>query len=545
MLKQIGLRNIRIFSDKKWDFDISDISVFCGTNSVGKSTILKIIPLLRQTHGIRESGEPVRGQLRFVGSQVDLGNYTTLTSNRNNGPIEISLLISDNINTNRLEAFDYNQTCRDLLGDFKSQNIDKINVDIECSFKFICDAKQHTSNEELNQIENNSADNIFDARPDWLDRAIFTVKYKQINLFRWSISRKLENDKIEYFIHFPEKYFNNIGGASMMEPSQSALPNDEPSDSISLDVVLRGLLPASIIAQRRQKKSRSTNRTQHKTKTWGVFPLPYNIEEFTNSIFSTLSNFHYIAPLRSPAKRYYITNTDNEPTMDPAGEFLPHLLKNNNHLKKKVSYCSPLPGSKNTTESLLAGLSKWINYLKTGSIETFDQNCKDFQISTTKGILVELSLKSENTNQHYSLADSGFGYSQVLPIIAVCLLAKTGATIAIEQPELHLNPALQVRIAQFFVSMAKSDKRILIETHSEHIVNALRVFYAENIETDSFPNISLKYLDNSRGAIEIHDLNISNNGSVQNWPKSFFGEALDLSTRLIKAQTRKKTAQRV
>ena len=53
MMTQVSLKNVRIFGDELKSFELSPLTVFCGTNSSGKSTILKLLALLRQSHGIR------------------------------------------------------------------------------------------------------------------------------------------------------------------------------------------------------------------------------------------------------------------------------------------------------------------------------------------------------------------------------------------------------------------------------------------------------------------------------------------------------------
>ncbi|MEN8215035.1 MAG: AAA family ATPase [Pseudomonadota bacterium] len=57
--------------------------------------------------------------------------------------------------------------------------------------------------------------------------------------------------------------------------------------------------------------------------------------------------------------------------------------------------------------------------------------------------------------------------SQVLPILVMCLLAKPDSTLIIEQPELHLNPLVQTRLGDFFLSMALSHKQCIIQKNHQ------------------------------------------------------------------------------
>ncbi|WP_371418295.1 AAA family ATPase [Anabaena sp. UHCC 0253] len=150
-------------------------------------------------------------------------------------------------------------------------------------------------------------------------------------------------------------------------------------------------------------------------------------------------------------------------------------------------------------------------------------------------------MKSPNSGNLYSLADSGFGYSQVLPIVVKGLQAKPGSVLIVEQPELHLNPALQVRLASFFVAMMRADKQILIETHSEHIVNAIRVITAEDESGKLAGKCGIFFIDAESEIPVIHELSIKSDGTIPDLPKHFFGEAISLSGRLLRAQRRFRT----
>lgn len=118
------------------------------------------------------------------------------------------------------------------------------------------------------------------------------------------------------------------------------------------------------------------------------------------------------------------------------------------------------------------------------------------------------------------------------------LLAKPGQTLMVEQPELHLNPALQVRLAEFLVAMVRAGKQVLIETHSEHIIDAIRVLNVED-ETGQLENMSrIFFIDIESDKPRVLPLDIQKDGSVPDWPPHFFGEAASLTGRLLRAQKR-------
>ena len=102
---------------------------------------------------------------------------------------------------------------------------------------------------------------------------------------------------------------------------------------------------------------------------------------------------------------------------------------------------------------------------------------------------IALHLSEEGGQQEYNLADMGFGFSQILPIVAqLWILVRKGSArrqpdlpkiLTIEQPELHLHPNHQSKVADMFVAAielaqkANIDLRLVVETHSETIINRM------------------------------------------------------------------------
>lgn len=132
--------------------------------------------------------------------------------------------------------------------------------------------------------------------------------------------------------------------------------------------------------------------------------------------------------------------------------------------------------------------------------------------------------------------DLGSGMSQVLPILSATT-AHQNTTIAIEQPELHLHPKLQMELADEFIRSSKENKNeFMIETHSEHIL--LRIMrwmrYTDNemITKDNSTftitpdDICLLYIDqDNQENVFIKELELSSDGVLlDSWPKGFFDE---------------------
>jgi predicted ATPase len=222
--------------------------------------------------------------------------------------------------------------------------------------------------------------------------------------------------------------------------------------------------------------------------------------------------------------------------MDPAGEFLPDLLRD--RAESKVINLRP-GESKWTRETLDQALDFWLYYLRTGrSNPEKEEYGRELSLQTIQSVLIQLAVRTVAGTESYPLADSGFGYSQVLPILARGLMTSPGSTLIVEQPEVHLNPALQVRVADFLLAMARARKQILIETHSEHIVNAIRAGSAEDESGETATLCRILYLESTGMKPTVHELSVLPTGNVPEWPRTFFGEASSLAGRLLRAQRR-------
>lgn len=117
----------------------------------------------------------------------------------------------------------------------------------------------------------------------------------------------------------------------------------------------------------------------------------------------------------------------------------------------------------------------------------------------------------------------GTGASQLLPILALCLQAREGTVILLEQPELHLHPSLQQMLTEFLLVMVENGRQIIIETHSEYIITRLRrIAITEPTRREAF-GILFAENDDDQGTT-YRQVSISPNGGIEDWPHGFFDE---------------------
>jgi predicted ATPase len=126
------------------------------------------------------------------------------------------------------------------------------------------------------------------------------------------------------------------------------------------------------------------------------------------------------------------------------------------------------------------------------------------------------------------LTSVGTGVSQILPVMVLCLKALPGQLVLLEQPELHLNPALQQKLADFFLAMVRSGRQLIVETHSEYVVTRLRLRVAEDEkdEVRNLFNIVFTEQDEKRQTnFRVLDVDESGALGVDDWPVGFFDQA--------------------
>jgi predicted ATPase len=116
--------------------------------------------------------------------------------------------------------------------------------------------------------------------------------------------------------------------------------------------------------------------------------------------------------------------------------------------------------------------------------------------------------------------NTGFGVSYCLPVIVAGLIAPSDGLLIVDSPEAHLHPAAQSAIGGFLATVAASGVQVIVETHSDHVLNGIRrATSAEGILHHSL--IRVLFFDASP---EPRQLTISEYGAVSDWPVGFFDQ---------------------
>jgi predicted ATPase len=156
---------------------------------------------------------------------------------------------------------------------------------------------------------------------------------------------------------------------------------------------------------------------------------------------------------------------------------------------------------------------------------------------------LELVLEEREVPRPLDLTSVGVGISQLFPVVVTCLLAPPGSLVLLEQPELHLHPALQQRLGDFLLACAQTGRQLVVETHSEYIVSRLRLRVAESVDDSLLDYIRLVYTERDRGVTSYRSVEPNEYGGISDWPDGFFDQTARESQAILRAALSKQRQQ--
>ena len=158
-------------------------------------------------------------------------------------------------------------------------------------------------------------------------------------------------------------------------------------------------------------------------------------------------------------------------------------------------------------------LSEWFGHVRL-RVEWFP-NAVVSSVSILQG-----GVKSEEVRP----TNTGFGISYALPIVVAGLWLNEGGTLIVDSPEAHLHPRVQSAIGRFVAHMAKSGVQVILETHSDHIVNGVRLAVAKGLEGLASSDVCMYFFDRGATVVSVEKVQVKPSGAVAKWPKGFFDQ---------------------
>jgi len=232
--------------------------------------------------------------------------------------------------------------------------------------------------------------------------------------------------------------------------------------------------------------------------------------------FSDLIDFsriHYISSERLGPRNYHEKrNLPDFVSVGSHGEYTANVLSS---FGNEVTVDESLYLGQ-SSKTLLSQCQEWMSYVFDGAV--IEVQGKDAEFAT-----LSILMNTKSTNSRFKPTNIGFGYSYCLPIIVSGLLAQKGDILIVENPEAHLHPRAQSRVIKFLSRVAKLGVQIFIESHSEHVLNALRIESVSDRGLIS-EDISILFFHDKEDAY-FDKINLTNDGKIENWIGGFFDQS--------------------
>ncbi len=239
---------------------------------------------------------------------------------------------------------------------------------------------------------------------------------------------------------------------------------------------------------------------------------------------------HYVGPLRHPPHQPFLATPDtNAGHVGKSGEHLAAILLAQQSTLDRYPRPPDLEASANDRGEMTLGeaANLWLRYLQVADSMTVREDAP---------LVLGIGVTPQGLEDSVPLGSVGVGVSQILPVVVQCLVAGPGALVILEQPELHLHPAAQQRLADFLIECTRWGRRFLIESHSEHLVLRLRRRIAED-QTDSLRDqVAILFAErNDQGDTTYRQIEVTEAGGVVDWPDGFFDQGPDDAHQLLVA----------
>lgn len=153
----------------------------------------------------------------------------------------------------------------------------------------------------------------------------------------------------------------------------------------------------------------------------------------------------------------------------------------------------------------------------------------------------DIGVRQQGLNEQIDITGVGVGVSQLLPVLVRCILSAPGDVVVLEQPELHLHPRSQQHLADFLLACVRSGRQLIVETHSEHLINRLRLHAASDDSAEVADLITLVFAerDNKSGETTYQNVSINPFGGLTEWPEGFMDSGISDARQLLEIGARK------
>ncbi|NQU66245.1 MAG: DUF3696 domain-containing protein, partial [SAR324 cluster bacterium] len=239
--------------------------------------------------------------------------------------------------------------------------------------------------------------------------------------------------------------------------------------------------------------------------------LPRETHKSTTDFSERLAGLTYITAERiGPREVYTIEDQQIAKVVGPAGEHAVSVL----HWGRDEKIIDDLVLS-NVPNTRLRQVDERMRTFFPGSSMELQQ--------VPQANAVTLGMRTSDDTSYHRPIHVGFGLTQVFPIIVAALSASKDDILLIENPEVHLHPAGQAQMGQFLAEVADAGIQVIVETHSDHVLNGIRrSVKAEKLNPDQ---IAIHFFrPRSEGIAQVISPQLDKTGNVDSWPDGFFDQ---------------------
>lgn len=238
--------------------------------------------------------------------------------------------------------------------------------------------------------------------------------------------------------------------------------------------------------------------------------------------------FEYISAERLGPRRYYDELSGERFSATQVGAKGEYAISTLYTIGSDFKVYENMKNSAESSERLELQVNAWMSEISPGirvkAIPYLDANMMGLRYGQSS------IMGEESTNA----INMGFGVSYVLPIIIALLKAREGDLVIIENPEAHIHPKGQRQIGELAARAAANGVQIIMETHSDHVLNGIRISVKQDIIGKEKVKVNYFGVYEDVDGMVKHEMTspeILEDGSLSNWPEGFFDEwdkAIDL-----------------
>lgn len=582
VLKGIEIENFKSYTEKQY-IHFSDLSVLLGANSSGKSTALQALLIMKQTIECNSPDE----ELLMSGKYVALGDFDDVISDPKKDYFSLAAVLEETEKSeNEIENDEFKITWYfKRADDGISAMLTKLDIVYETMtlsferaenmhYMYINGKRSPFSTVLANlmmvkynihydiEFNNKLAELLNELSKELLTKKVTTVQTDQpvslseIEKFYFKLMDRIQTSEDKnYNILEEHGEMAKRVGELLDKFGEMELPRFEAISRIlpkelrlkMLELALSGLDTmenVDNIISKYGKYLSDYSMIKHRVEDFkGVFGLGSNpfrlfdrdvgkkddltqlkfaLDFYNSFLKNILTKIFFVGPIRETPKGLYNIGFETIPKyVGPTGSYFASVLLHEN--KKEREYILPDRVEKCTLSDALA---EWMIHLNVASAVDVDKkNSFGFSVSI------------KNMEQVKSdIMNVGIGTSQVLPVLISVLLSEPNEILVFEQPELHLHPYSQSRLADMFTEFCKHGRKIILETHSEYFLLRLRYHIVK--EYYSKDATAVNFFQN-KGGTKVTSANVSGYGNID-YPEDFRDETQELLNSILEASFERK-----